>query len=61
MKVISEVTVYEEDGADVFYKDKSIEVISHPINSRVVLGLGDRRITVIASDLIRAINNAQNS
>ena len=62
IKVKQEVTIYEEDGKDVpMTTRKSLGVESHwNWNERVILVLGEKRITVIGRDLTTAITNAMN-
>lgn len=59
MKVVNTVQIYEVDGEELagVGKDSGLKVESHSINDRrVVLNLGGKRITVIASDLQNATN-----
>ena len=61
--VNSKVRVYEVNGKEVeIGKTKSISVSSHwNYSNWVVLKVGNRRLTVVARDLIEAIKNATNT
>lgn len=63
--VVGTMNIYEVNGKDVtgkaWYEGERLEIKSHWNSSdRVVLCYGDVKITVIASDLLAAIANAQN-
>jgi hypothetical protein len=63
IKVSNELTVYEEDGKDTAMIDgPKIRVLSHWNDpDRVVLVIGEKKLTVIARDLEAAITNATNT
>ncbi len=62
IKVTNEIVIYEVDGRDDVLNDAKLIVESHwNYNERIVLDYGGKKITVIASDLEKAISNAKNS
>lgn len=63
IKVQSEVPIYEINGEEIpLNKNKSLTICSHwNQESKVVLVIGRRRYTVVASDLQAAVANATNS
>lgn len=62
IKVEQTIEIYEENGAELPVGiNKSLGIESHwNRNERVVLVLGNKRITIIGSDLLTAIHNAMN-
>ena len=64
MKVINEINIYEIDEVEVksIENETQLSIKSHwNYGDRIILkGLDNKEITVIASELIRAINNATN-
>jgi len=63
IKVKQTVEIYEENDVEVSIgTSKSLGVESHwNHNERVILGFGEKRITVVGRDLITAIQNAMNT
>lgn len=62
MKVINELNIYEIDGLKVSTKEVQVLKINSHWNysDRVVLEIDDLKITVLVSDLQKAIQNASN-
>ncbi len=64
MKVTSKIPIYEFNGKEVSglpSDDTMLTVNSHwNWTDRVVLKLGNQEITVLSSDLIKAVRNAEN-
>ena len=63
MHVQNKLQIYEINGSDVpVGKEPKLLVESHwSIKNRIVLSVGGKKITVIADDLRRAIDNATNA
>ena len=63
MKSSNVIDVYEKDGEETEGLTKpTIEVVNHWNRKEfVVLNVGGKKYTVLASDLERAINNATNA
>ena len=63
LKVECEVQVYEVDGEEIsMASHKKLTVTSHwNRNEMVKLEFGEGTVTVLAADLIKAINNAINT
>ena len=66
MKTVNELDIYEIDGKEVLFaekKEQKVRISNHWNLSRmVVIYTPDgKQLTVIASELIRAINNATNA
>ncbi len=63
MKTVSEIKIYEVDGSEVKDpKGPKLHVSNHWNLSRMVnLIMGGKTVTVLASDLKRAIDNATNA
>ena len=62
MEVETKVKVYEENGEEVSANsDKKLTIKSHDHDgSMVVLSCGDVEVSVVGSDLKKAVDNAQN-
>lgn len=63
VKVRSDIQVYEIDGTEVTVglPDQIMTVESHwNRNEMVILSFGERKVTISASDLEKAIKNATN-
>ena len=63
VKTHCEVSVYEENGQEVpIGNPKTVNVLSHWNRGDMVvleIGDGDIRVTVVASDIIAAVNKAR--
>lgn len=61
IQVKNEITVYEIDGKESF-NHPPLVILSHwNFNERVTIEFEGKKITVIASDLRKAIENATNT
>ena len=59
---INKIDVYEINGEETKISRPVCEVTEHWNRKEFVrIGIGDKTITIMASDLIRAVNNAQNA
>lgn len=61
MRTVNWIPIYEVNGTEDPQSCKDLVVQSHGLHKgRVVLELGDQKITVLADDLQKAIQNAVN-